>query len=145
MQACDGGAIRSSHATPVPPVLKMPRRDERPVVLVDDDPALLQALVFAFETDGYRVASYASGEALLAAIPPMAGCFVVDQNLPGLAGIELIERLRADGEQAPALLITTHPTRAVRTRAMGAGVEIVEKPLMGDALGRRVERLFAAL
>lgn len=114
-------------------------------MLVDDDPALLQALVFAFETDGYRVASYASGEALLAAIPPMAGCFVVDQNLPGLAGIELIERLRADGEQAPALLITTHPTRAVRTRAMGAGVEIVEKPLMGDALGRRVERLFAAL
>lgn len=121
----------------------MPRRDERPIVLVDDDPALLHALVFAFETDGYRVASYASGEALLARVPAMAGCFVVDQNLPGVAGIELIERLRAEGESAPALLITTHPTRAVRARAARAGVEIVEKPLMGDALGRRVERLFA--
>lgn len=122
-------------------MLKASRSDERPIVFVDDDAALLQALVFAFETAGYRVASYASGEALLASVPSMAGCFVVDQNLPGVAGIDVIERLRADGEQAPAVLITTYPTREVRVRAARAGIEIVEKPLMGDALAHRIQRL----
>lgn len=121
----------------------MPERDARPVVLVDDDPALLQALAFAFEAEGYAVASYPSGEALLAQMPSMTGCFIIDQNLPGLAGIDLIERLRAEGELAPALLITSHPRRALRARAAGAGVEIVEKPLLGDALTQRVERLLA--
>lgn len=120
-----------------------PARSDRRVVLVDDDAALLHALAFAFETEGYRVASYASGEALLANTPQLPGCFVVDQNLPGVAGMDLIERLRAEGEAAPAFLITTHPTRDVRMRAVQAGVEIVEKPLMGDALAQRVRRLFA--
>jgi FixJ family two-component response regulator len=124
-------------------VLKTPQRDERPIVLVDDDPALLQALAFAFETDGYCVASYANGEALLASLPPATGCFVVDQNLPGLAGLDLIERLRANGERAPAVLITSRATRIMRARAANAQVEIVEKPLMGDILGRRVQHLIA--
>ncbi|MGE0661462.1 MAG: response regulator [Hyphomonadaceae bacterium] len=125
-------------------MLKTLRPDERPIVLVDDDPALLQALVFEFQTDGYRAVGYPSAEALLAGVPAMAGCFVVDQNLPGVAGIDLIERLRAEGEGAPALLMTTHPSSSVRARAVRAGVEIVEKPLLGDALGRRIERLLAA-
>lgn len=125
-------------------MLKTLRSDERPIVLVDDDPALLQALVFEFQTDGYRVVGFPSAEALLADVPPATACFVVDHNLPGATGIDLIERLRAVGENAPAFLMTTYPTRAVRSRAARAGVEIVEKPLLGDALGRRVERLFAA-
>ena len=124
-------------------MLNTPQRDERPIVVVDDDPALLQALAFAFETDGYCVASYANGEALLASVPPMTGCFIVDQNLPGLTGLDLIERLRANGERAPAVLIITRATQIIRARAAKAEVEIVEKPLMGDVLSRRVQHLIA--
>jgi hypothetical protein len=45
---------------------------------------------------------------------------------------------------APAVLITTAPSPATRARASADGVEIVEKPLLSDALNRAVARLINA-
>ncbi len=59
---------------------------------------------------------------------------VVDQNMPGLSGIELITKLRAHDISAPAILITTHPDRSLKSRAAQANVPIVEKPLLGNVL-----------
>jgi DNA-binding response OmpR family regulator len=66
---------------------------------------------------------------------------VLDQRLPGLSGLDLLERYRARGETSPAILITTNPSAATRERARTAGVEIVEKPLLGQGLTRRVLEL----
>jgi two-component system, LuxR family, response regulator FixJ len=109
------------------------------VILVEDDPAVLGALAFAFETDGYAVRSYANAEALLAA-PPDRGrhCLVIDEKLPGLSGLDLLARLRIFGVATPAILITSNPTYLTRRRAAAAGVEIVEKPLLGDRLSKMV-------
>ncbi|MDX2274615.1 MAG: response regulator [Hyphomonadaceae bacterium] len=110
-------------------------------MIVDDDAGLLAALRFAFETEGMMVESYLSAEAALAA-PAMAhDCVVLDQRLPGLSGLDLLERLRSRGETAPALLITSNPVATTRARAMAAGVEIVEKPLLQDVLTHRVRQL----
>jgi FixJ family two-component response regulator len=114
------------------------------IVLVDDDAALLNALKFAFETDGFAVAVFPDAETLLATPRGKSACFVLDQNLPGMSGLDLLDRLRAGGEAAPAILITSHPPFAVRERARAAGVEMVDKPLLGDALGRAVKRLIDA-
>ena len=61
-------------------------------------------------------------------------CFIVDQKLSGLSGLEVIAALRRRRIAAPAILITSHPTIMLQERAARAGVAIVEKPLLGNAL-----------
>jgi two-component system, LuxR family, response regulator FixJ len=109
------------------------------LVLVDDDPHLLNALRFAFETDGYQVTALKTGEALLESPPTGAQtCIVIDERLPGLTGLETLARLRRLGVTAPAILVTSHPSPYLQSRAAAAKVEIVEKPLLGDLLASRV-------
>lgn len=113
--------------------------DCRPrIVIVEDDLSLLGALTFALEADGYVVLAYAAAGPLLQG-PPGADCLVIDLKLPDMDGLALIGRLRAIGPQPPAILITTHPTERLRRAAAAAKVEIVEKPLMGAELRRRIE------
>ena len=105
------------------------------VILVDDDPAVTHAMQFSFDLEGLDVRSYRDGESLLAnGALPESGCLVLDQNLPGMDGLSLLERLRANGVRLPAILITTNPRTALRDRAAAAGVPIIEKPLLTDAL-----------
>ncbi len=114
------------------------------LALVDDDPAVRHALSFAFETTGISVATFADAESALAA-PDQAAwtCLVLDQRLPRMSGLDLLARLRAAGVTAPAILITTNPSREMRARASAAGVEIVEKPLLDNQLSRKVRELMA--
>jgi len=114
------------------------------VILVEDDISLLSAMTFALQTDGYDVLAYADGADLLTAAPRAGtGCFVVDLRLPGLDGLTLIQRLRARGETAPAILITTNPDARHRETAARAGVRIVEKPLLDSELRRCIEEVMA--
>ena len=111
-------------------------RDPRPaVILVDDDPAVTHAMHFSFDLEGLDVRSFRDGESLLAVDDlPEKGCLILDHNLPGMDGIALLDRLRAAGIRLPAILITTNPRAALRNRAAAAGVPIIEKPLLTDAL-----------
>lgn len=111
------------------------------ILVVDDDAGLLAALCFAFEMEGMAVEAYSSAEAALAAAPARHDCLIFDQRLPGVSGLELLERLRQRGETAPALLITSNPVAATRNRASAAGVEIVEKPLLQGVLVQKVRQL----
>ncbi|MFT3728116.1 MAG: response regulator [Terricaulis sp.] len=125
------------------------RMDQRapvpgPLFLVDDDLDVLAALKFTFEADGCNVVTLTSGEALIAAAPPRGACIVIDQRLPGMTGLETVAQLRAAGITTPAILITTHPSAAVTRRAAQLDVDIVEKPLLGDALTNKVTAIFAA-
>jgi FixJ family two-component response regulator len=111
----------------------------RSIVVVDDDPAVLNSIAFALETEGFAVRAFPTGEAMLAASSaPGATCFVLDQKLPGISGLDLFDRLRALGSTAPVLLMTTQPSAATQARAKAGGVEIVEKPLLGDTLTSKV-------
>ncbi|MBB3889658.1 FixJ family two-component response regulator [Phenylobacterium haematophilum] len=116
-----------------------------PLLLVDDDPAVRTALKFALEIDGYEVETFPDAESL-AACPrlPAEGCLVVDLQLPGMDGLELVEVLRRRAVRLPALLITTHPNAQVRSRAKAAGVDIVEKPLLAETLGEAINRALTA-
>lgn len=110
-----------------------PRRPA--ILLVEDDPAVVNALKFALELEGFDVSAFPDGETLLASRPmPETGCLVLDYNLPGMDGLNLLEKLRSANVTLPAILITTNPRNALRTRAALAGVQIIEKPLLTDAL-----------
>ncbi len=116
------------------------------VILVDDDPAVAHAVQFSFDLEGLNVCSFMDGESLLASGDlPKRGCLVLDYQLPGLNGLDLLERLRANGIRMPAVLITTNPRPHLRARAAAAGVPIIEKPLLTDALLTAVRSALAHL
>ena len=105
------------------------------VVVIDDDLAVRNSLKFSLEIEGLTVRCYATGAELLSAGDlGLCNCLVVDQNMPGMNGLELIALVRARSFAAPAILITSHPSPSLRDRAQKAGVPIVEKPLLGNAL-----------
>lgn len=114
------------------------------LVIVDDDPHVLHALRFAFEVDGYDVQTYKAGEEVLEALPVDAACIIIDEHLPGVSGVQTSSLLRARGVVVPMILITSHPSPAIRIRAKEHGVEIVEKPLVNGALALRVRELAGA-
>jgi FixJ family two-component response regulator len=104
------------------------------VLVVDDDPAVLGSLKFSLEIEGYQVTTFANAvEVLDAGMPPVA-CLVIDHNLPGMNGLDLLDELRRRGAGMAAVLITSHPPFALRERAAAAGVTIIEKPLLGNSL-----------
>jgi two-component system response regulator FixJ len=105
------------------------------VVVIDDDPAVLGALKFALELEGFSVAPYRSASEFLAQqMLPQSGCLVIDFKLPDMDGLDLLAQLRDRAVQLPAVLITSHPSQHLRRRASAANVPIVEKPLLGNAL-----------
>lgn len=114
------------------------------VILVDDDPAVTHAMQFSFDLEGLEVRSFRDGESLLAAGDlPETGCLILDHILPGMDGLALLDRLRSTGVRLPAILITTNPRTVLRNRAAVAGVPIIEKPLLTDALLTTVRKALA--
>ena len=112
------------------------------IVVVEDDSALLNALTFALETEGFLPQAFRTGAAM-AAWPELAAaaCLIIDQNLPDEPGLDLLARLRAGGVRAPAVVITTNPPPALRAQATRLNVPVIEKPLLGDQLFACVRRL----
>lgn len=111
------------------------------VLVVDDDAALLGALEFALQAEGYRVRGCADAEAALRVPADQLACLVIDYKLPDIDGMDLAHRLRSGGVTAPMILITSNPDARCRARAARAGAVIVEKPLLGDRLLRQIRAL----
>ena len=101
------------------------------MIVVDDDCAVRNSLKFSLDVEGFSVRAYASGADLLNSVnSPDCDCLVVNQNLPGITGVDLIARLRERRILAPAILITSHPSAAVIDRAKQGHIRIVEKPFL---------------
>ncbi len=117
---------------------RMNQETSRPnslVIVVDDDDAVRNSLKFSLEIEGFAVRLYSGGAELLAA-PDVdeCACLIIDQNMPGLTELETVKKLRERRVTVPTILITGHPSAALRARAHGAGADVVEKPLFGNAL-----------
>ena len=112
---------------------------QRIVAIVDDDPAVRNSLKFSLEIEGFNVRAY-SGAADLLDDPALTdcGCIIIDQNMPAMNGLDAVATLRKRSISVPAILITTQPSQALVRRAASAGVLIIEKPLLGNALVDRV-------
>ena len=112
------------------------------IVVVEDDLPLLGALKFSLQLVGYTVAGYRTALAALKDERP-CDCLVVDLKLPDIDGLTMIDRMRAQGVQTPAILITTGPDEKCRSRAAQAQIPIVEKPLLGGELRQRIASALA--
>jgi FixJ family two-component response regulator len=70
------------------------------VIVVDDDTAVRNSLKFSLEVEGFAVLAYRCAADLLdSSAAPDCSCFVVDQNLPGITGLDLIANCGNDGSR----------------------------------------------
>lgn len=106
------------------------------VIVVDDDAAVRNSLKFALELEGFDVRIYEGGSELLADEGlALGGCLVVDQYMPGMTGVELVDRLRERFIDIPAILITAKASDDLRLSAALSGIrQVLEKPLEDGAL-----------
>ena len=112
------------------------------VFVVDDDRACRTALRDMLQDDGYVVEAFSSAPHFLETYHPhKQRCLLVDALLPGLSGIDLIQRLRAMGDPIPAIVVSGHADVSMAVRAMKVGaVDFVEKPVGRDELLASVQR-----
>jgi two-component system, LuxR family, response regulator FixJ len=95
-----------------------------------------ESLKFALEQEGLQVDACAGGADLLAHPQLMrADCLVLDYQMPGMGGFEVLQALKTRDCRVPVILITGNATPGLRRRAAIAGVRhVVEKPLLDSAL-----------
>jgi two-component system, chemotaxis family, CheB/CheR fusion protein len=112
------------------------------IFVVDDDSNVREALRGVLEEDGRIVEGYATCEAFLQTYRPgREACLLVDAYLPGMNGIELLQRLHNAGHHLPAIMITGNSDVAMAVQAMKAGaLDFIEKPISRDDLLANVAR-----
>jgi two-component system, LuxR family, response regulator FixJ len=114
------------------------------VGIVDNDPAVRNSLKFSLELEGFSVGVFGGAADLLRAQDLSCfHCFVIDYDMPGMNGLDLVFRLRGLQISAPIILITDSPSKFLVARANRAQVLIVEKPLLGNALLDRINEAIA--
>ena len=92
------------------------------IVVVDDDVSFLRSVGRLLRSAGYAVATFGSGREFLAALPALSPrCLVLDVHMPGMTGLELYERLAAQGASVPVVFVTAYDTPQNRERARQAG------------------------
>lgn len=120
-------------------------RLSRLICVVEDNPEVRNAMRSVLEYEHWPVTAYPDAEAFLAAeAHGNDHCLIIDTNLPGMSGIELIEHLRASGNTVPAVLITGTGDIAMAVKAMRSGAsDFIERPVSRRDLIDSIERAVA--
>jgi len=126
-----------------PPKAPASALNEKAVIfVVDDDSNVRSAMRSLLEDDGKAVEEYGTCEAFLEAYRPgREACLLIDAYLPGMTGLELLQRLRDDGQKLPSIMITGHSDVEMVVQAMKAGaLDFIEKPVGADQLLSAIDR-----
>ena len=116
------------------------------VFVVDDDPAIRDALTSLLESVGLAVEAFGSAQEFLTRPPPDGpGCLVLDVRLPGVSGLDLQRTLATAQMTLPIIFLTGYGDIPMSVRAMKAGaVEFLTKPFhdqeLLDAIQQALER-----
>jgi FixJ family two-component response regulator len=126
-------------------LLIVPKR--KAVFVVDDDPSTLRGLKRLLRKHGYDSLLFQSAEAFRNHGDfDQALCIVLDVNLNDASGIEVRQRLKADGISVPVIYITGNDNDAVRMAAMESGcIAFLIKPFSAKSLIDPIEKASAGL
>ncbi len=111
-----------------------PSREQ--ICVVDDDEGVANSLKLLLEAFGYDVRSYNAGADLLADDGRRAaGCVIIDQHMPNMNGLDLVDRLQKEGVRVPTILISGRLDTNTKERAASLGITgVLEKPFAADRL-----------
>jgi FixJ family two-component response regulator len=113
---------------------------EPAIAVVDDDESVRRALRRFIDLLGFQVETFPTAEEFLEScrLPPSPRgdavaepfrCLILDVHLPGMSGLELQERLKAQGQDVAIIFITAYPNERARNQALEAGaVAFLHKP-----------------
>jgi two-component system, chemotaxis family, CheB/CheR fusion protein len=105
---------------------------KQPIIfVVDDNSDVRESIRAVLEEDGRSVETFSTCEAFLEAYRPGCdGCLLIDAYLPGMNGLELLQRLSEANDRLPAIMITGNSDVPMAVQAMKAGAsDFIEKPI----------------
>lgn len=121
----------------------------RQLVVIDDEPFVGQVIRMLFEKGPFKVATAQDGLAGLAYLRehPEVSCAFVDINMPGLGGLEVIERSRQEPQLAHIVFVVLSgagdQVNMARAQELGASA-FVTKPFSPNKLYKQVTELLGA-
>ena len=112
--------------------------------IVDDDPAVRDALQWLLQSRSVPSRTWESAEGFLSFVTgDLCGCVLLDVRMPGMSGIELFDRLRARHCRLPVIFLTGHGDVPMAVQALKDGAfDFIEKPYDDNAL---VDKVLAAI
>jgi FixJ family two-component response regulator len=115
------------------------------VFVVDDDSSIREAIKSLIRLEGLRVETFGTAQEFLQSKrPDVAGCVVLDVELPGLSGLDLQRELAAHSIKLPIIFITGYGDIPMSVRAMKAGaLEFLTKPFRDQDLLDAIQQALA--
>jgi FixJ family two-component response regulator len=112
------------------------------VFVVDGDQELLESLAELLDGQGFQVRAFSDPASFMRFYrAEMPGCLILDMCMPRENGLDLYERLLAEGKKIPVIFITAHADVSTAVAAMKTGAtEFLEKPVDRKTLLDRVQK-----
>jgi len=114
------------------------------ILVVDDEPVVLDTVRDGLTAHGYQVLSAASGDEALQISQAHQGSIalaLVDVIMPGMSGPEVAQRLHAARPDLKVLFMSGFSTEVVVVHGLDAGDPLLVKPFSLDTLGRKVHEI----
>ena len=120
------------------------KQSSKLIAIVDDDKSVQSALQDLIESEGLSTLCFGSAERFLdSGAQRNAACLIADIRMPGMSGLELQAKLKADRYRIPIIFITAHGDAKMQTQALREGaLKFLAKPFDNTVL---LEVLHAAL
>jgi two-component system, OmpR family, phosphate regulon response regulator PhoB len=115
------------------------------VLIIEDEPEILELMTFTLERAGYQVIAVTSAEEALNKLNgPLPSLAIIDWMLPGLSGVDLARKLRQDDLTAdmPLIMLTARGEESDKLRSFDSGIDdYVTKPFSPRELLARIKAL----
>jgi two-component system, LuxR family, response regulator FixJ len=116
------------------------------IFIVDDDPLVLNALTIVLSREGYQVTGFAEGASFLAAAKSRTPtCIILDVQMPGQSGLDILKELNAQNYPAPIFIISGVGDIPMAVEAIKSGaLDFIEKPFDATTVVTRVREAVEA-
>ena len=116
------------------------------VMIIEDDPAILDVLVLLFKFAGYQITGYGNGQIVFRGEFDTPDLFIIDKQLSGVDGLEVCKHLKNQDHtrHLPVIILSATPHLQAEAKLAGADA-FLEKPFSNNDLLRIASNLLMAI
>jgi two-component system response regulator FixJ len=116
--------------------------EAKAIYIVDDDPAVRDALSVVFNLEGFVVETFSDGDTFVqSASKTHPACVILDVHMPGRSGIDILKTLNAENYPAPIFIISGQGDIPMAVEAIRNGAfDFIEKPFTADKVVERINQ-----